>query len=132
MTNRIHLFAYGTLMVPQMVRRLLGRGITSVSGTLEDYACYAVKHQIYPAIVAVNGSNVSGLVYQDLMENDLEKLDQYEGDMYDRTEVRVQLSDGNYILCQTYVCKVEYYSYLDNKLWTPSKISPEGLLGLQS
>ena len=130
MASQTHLFAYGTLMLPEMVQQLLGRAITSVPGTLYGYACYEVKHQIYPAIIAVDGAKVSGLVYENILEIDLKKLDQYEGDMYDRTKVTVQLSDGTDILCQTYICKVEYHSYLLNKLWTPSRISPEGLLGL--
>ena len=130
MATQTHLFAYGTLMLPEMVHQLLGRAITSVPGTLHGYACYEVKHQIYPAIIAVDGSLVSGLVYQNILEIDLEKLDQYEGDMYERTKVKVELADGRDLLCQTYVCKVEYQACLLNKLWTPSRISPEGLLGL--
>lgn len=130
MPNLANLFAYGTLMLPEMMHQLLGKEIQSIPGTLNGYACYEVKHQIYPAIVALDGSNVTGIVYQNLRNGDLTKLDEYEGEMYERKTVQVRLNDGTNLPCQTYVCKEEYISYLDNKLWNPSRISPEGLSGL--
>ncbi len=130
MSHQIHLFAYGTLMIPSMVRQLIEREVSSIPGRLDGYACYEVKHQIYPAIVAAHESNVSGVIYKNLSEEDLEKLDVYEGDMYERTCVEVKITDGRLISCQTYVCRAEYLSYLDNKLWNPSRISPEGLSDL--
>lgn len=130
MPNLANLFAYGTLMLPEMMHQLLGKEIKSIPGTLNGYVCYEVKHQIYPAIVALDGSKVSGIVYENLRNGDLTKLDEYEGEMYERKTVLVRLNDGTNLPCQTYVCKVAYISYLDNKLWTPSRISPEGLSGL--
>jgi gamma-glutamylcyclotransferase (GGCT)/AIG2-like uncharacterized protein YtfP len=83
------MFVYGTLMVPEIMKRVVGRVPPSVAALLPGYRRYRVPGEAYPAIVAAVDFQVDGLCYQGLNRHELELLDAYEGDSYVRTPVEL-------------------------------------------
>jgi gamma-glutamylcyclotransferase (GGCT)/AIG2-like uncharacterized protein YtfP len=114
--TRHHLYAYGTLQVGAIFAQIVGRAIEGQPATLTGYACYRISDRVYPAIVEAPGSEVQGVVYLGLTAEELERLDVYEGHLYERREVRVRQEDGS-LLVETYVLCPEHRHRLSSEAW---------------
>jgi gamma-glutamylcyclotransferase (GGCT)/AIG2-like uncharacterized protein YtfP len=84
------LFTYGTLQVAEIFEQIVGRSLASHPALLQGYVCQRVDQRVYPAIVPRPGTSVPGLLYSGLHARELEHLDVYEGELYDRTWLEVQ------------------------------------------
>ncbi|GAA5883682.1 hypothetical protein JCM16303_004764 [Sporobolomyces ruberrimus] len=95
------IFFYGTLCVPAVLERVIGRStkdLVTKDATLKDHARLQVKGEDYPALVTLREAEriegfelerfkdvqVQGVVVEGLTEDDLQTLDVFEGDEYTR------------------------------------------------
>jgi len=106
----VNLFVYGTLMNPDVRKKLLGRTLASQAATLEGYAAIRTRADFgnYPIAVPQQSSSMCGLFLSGLAENDFKKLDAYEGIgeqncPYFRKIVRVRLENGQGAHASAYV-----------------------------
>jgi gamma-glutamylcyclotransferase (GGCT)/AIG2-like uncharacterized protein YtfP len=83
------LYTYGTLQVGAIIEHIVGRPVAGVPARLEGYARFRVNGRVYPAIVEAAGSEVWGVLYTGLDAAELARLDDYEGELYERREVCV-------------------------------------------
>ncbi|KAM0752245.1 PLP-dependent transferase [Meredithblackwellia eburnea MCA 4105] len=102
------LFFYGTLMVPAVLARVIGRptsAFTSLDALLPDHSRFHVKGEDYPAVIpAVDAEDkvlrrkldrekgeheVRGTLVIGLSAEDVEFLDEFEGDEYVRSPITV-------------------------------------------
>jgi gamma-glutamylcyclotransferase (GGCT)/AIG2-like uncharacterized protein YtfP len=97
-----YLFTYGTLQVSEIFEHIVGRSLSSCPALLDGYARYRVEQRVYPAIVRQAGASVSGLLYSGVDTRELEHLDVYEGELYQRTWLEVRAASGR-IGAWTYV-----------------------------
>jgi len=74
------LFVYGTLMKPEVVRRLTGKTPNYEKAFLRGYRKYSTSY--IPYIMKNENSKVEGLLITNLDEEDLKKIDRYEGEGY--------------------------------------------------
>lgn len=77
-----NLFFYGTLAHRPLLEVVLGRGFDAEQLTdaiLPDFACFWVKDQAYPTLVAQKDAAAKGLLVKGLSDQDLARLDFYEG-----------------------------------------------------
>ncbi len=89
------LFAYGTLQFPAIQRQLLGRVLlTFYSAQLVGYRIGCIERADYPGIVPADTGLVYGRVYSGLSGPELQRLDQYEGELYQRKLIEVQSEQG--------------------------------------
>jgi gamma-glutamylcyclotransferase (GGCT)/AIG2-like uncharacterized protein YtfP len=88
------LFTYGTLQVSEIFEHIVGRSLSSCPALLDGYARYRVDQRVYPAIVRQAGATVSGLLYSGVDTRELEHLDVYEGELYQRTWLEVRAGSG--------------------------------------
>ena len=88
------LFVYGTLADPAVCARLLGRVPRPVPARLRGYARHEVRGEAYPAIVAKSNGLVKGLIYENISQVEVDALDTYEGDEYERIGVFVETEAG--------------------------------------
>jgi gamma-glutamylcyclotransferase (GGCT)/AIG2-like uncharacterized protein YtfP len=112
-----NLFAYGTLMCEEIMREVSGFSLSSKPGTLKGYTRRSVKFEKYPAVTTDGMSSVEGLVYLDLPDPAWERLDRFEGDMYERRTVRIVLKDGGTLSSFVYVVKPELLDRLEQSDW---------------
>ncbi|KAF7970625.1 hypothetical protein HWV62_23559 [Athelia sp. TMB] len=98
-------FFYGTLMHPEILKRVIGNDGTHLkicSAILLDYTRHQIKHADYPAVLPYSKSkalfnrelspeekSVRGSLVTGLSESDVRLLDVFEGDEYTRERVPV-------------------------------------------
>ena len=90
-----HLFAYGTLVDPECLERVLGHKHMGerLAARLRGYQRRSRANYPYPFIVEAGGSWVDGVVVMDLSPYDLQVLDRYEeveSGVYRREPVQVE------------------------------------------
>jgi gamma-glutamylcyclotransferase (GGCT)/AIG2-like uncharacterized protein YtfP len=112
------LFTYGTLMVPEVIETVIGRPVGgSLHATLKEYGCYQVRDKAFPAIVPDAGQQTRGLLYAAIDQNALQRLDHYEGSLYLRCRVNVQLPDETILDAWTYVFTPMARAQLTDQPW---------------
>lgn len=111
------LFTYGSLMYPQVWQRVVRGMYRSVAAVVAGHARYGIIGETYPAMVEQADAVVSGVVYLDVDENDVARLDVFEGNAYQRTEVAATLSSGDILTVDAYIYLDK--SRLSDALWTP-------------
>lgn len=111
-----HLYTYGTLQVAAIIEHIVGRPLVGEPARLAGYARFRVKGRVYPAIVEAAGGEVSGVLYAGLEAAELERLDFYEGELYERREVSVGEGPAQRTAA-TYVLRPEHRHELSDEPW---------------
>ena len=111
------LFAYGTLMCEDIMAEVSGCRLSFATGRLKGYCRRSVKGEPFPGLIPDATGIVDGIVYRGVPDPAWVRLDRFEGEMYLRREVRVELSDGNVISAATYIVHPEYLNHLDASDW---------------
>eukprot|EP00123_Amoebidium_parasiticum_P001059 comp12052_c0_seq1/m.6760 comp12052_c0_seq1/g.6760 ORF comp12052_c0_seq1/g.6760 comp12052_c0_seq1/m.6760 type:complete len:149 (-) comp12052_c0_seq1:360-806(-) len=75
------LFVYGTLLFDDVLKRVIGRAPERTKAFIEGYKRYAVKGQLFPAIIPCEGEKVEGLLLS-VTQKEADLLDEYEGTEY--------------------------------------------------
>lgn len=98
------LFVYGTLMVPEVVLRLLGHPLEMHTAQVKGYVRFRVKNAVYPGVVRSDpDAIVPGMLLSGLSASDWQILDDYEGSEYERISIML---DGDAGICaQIYLFK---------------------------
>ena len=97
------LFTYGTLQDPATQERLLGRTLgEGLADTVRGYRLARLTgiHQVFSILQPHPGSTVEGMLFE-VTQEELERLDDYEGDAYQRVSV-------------TLVSKTRAWAYIEN------------------
>lgn len=97
------LFTYGSLMCEDIMRSVAGPCESLGEASLLNHRRLAVKGEHYPGMIQAPGFSVQGRVYQGISATGLQRLDRFEGDMYRRIEVQVELVDGSRMVVFTYL-----------------------------
>jgi gamma-glutamylcyclotransferase (GGCT)/AIG2-like uncharacterized protein YtfP len=112
------LFAYGTLMCADIMRAVSGcPELDGSAGLLRDYCRLCVRGEHYPGLVQQPGASVEGFVYHAITAAAWERLDRFEGNMYVRTGVDVELADATILRAQTYLVRPELTGLLEHRVW---------------
>ncbi len=111
------LFAYGTLLAPELREKIVGRALRGNPATLSGYACFRVRRAAYPAIVPDAGRSTRGEVIGALNRDDWDRLDRYESSLYRRVLVAVRGDDGAHIAAYTYVIEPASVHRLSDEPW---------------
>ncbi len=113
----MNIFTYGSLMVSSIFESVTGHTFGFKRATLSGYARFCLKYDCYPGIIEAAGDKTEGMVYFDVDDSSLWKLDQFEGEYYFRTPVPVTIGNKTILDTETYVIKPEYRHILSNRLW---------------
>ncbi len=122
-----HVFTYGSLMFEPVWSRVVAGRYERRDAFLQGYERKGVRGEVYP--VAVPGaaeSRVRGIVYLGVSEDDLDRLDRFEGESYyRRTE---QVAAGKIALAaEVYVLKEEYYGVISPQEWDREAFRTSGI-----
>jgi len=113
------LFCYGTLCVPEIMRRVVGGRVAEpVACSIMGYACYSLSGLEYPGIVPEKGERVTGVLYSGLSRAQLAKLDAYEGEQYRRQRVLIDVGQALAVQAWTYILQPRYYHRRSEKGWS--------------
>ncbi|MFZ9893801.1 MAG: gamma-glutamylcyclotransferase family protein [Burkholderiaceae bacterium] len=97
-----NLFAYGSLMLPEIFSRVTREKRPYVPATLSGWKRCQVMSEPYPAIVRASASSVSGILWIGLGDSEMTRLDTFEGAEYERIAVEVTDTGGGLHLAETY------------------------------
>lgn len=81
---------YGTRRPPQAICQLH----TFSPAILDGHCRHRVRLADYPAVVRQEGHSVRGIYATGLTDANIDKLDRFEGDEYERVEVEVREGEG--------------------------------------
>ena len=110
-----HVFVYGTLLFPDILKGLTGNTFEDRDAVLYGFKCLALKDADYPAIIAHAGSSVQGKVLFNVDERSLEILRFFEGSEYRSICVKVNV-DNNRVKASVFVW-IEEHHRLDTADW---------------
>lgn len=116
MTN---LFAYGTLMFPEVWDRVVGGRYRQAAATVRGVRVYRAAGKLYPVMMAGAAEDVArGIVIYDLSAEALAALDEYEASFYERVEVTAVLADGSgEVSAQTYLLPASHRQLASGESW---------------
>lgn len=111
------LFAYGTLMSPEIMEKVAGCRPEARVALLRGFRRSRVRDEQYPGIREEVGDVVPGLLYLDVPATAMQRLDIFEGERYERRQVVVQEEDGTVRAAMTYVFRPAYHELLTGIPW---------------
>ena len=119
-----NLFAYGTLLARDIFLAIAGCRCRRSWAVLQGHRRLPVRGEEYPGLVPARGFQVKGLVYHDIPAHSWDRLDRYEGEMYERHQVEVETAAGG--PCEThethvYIVRPAYRDLLETLEWDPEK-----------
>ena len=113
----MNIFVYGTLLIPDVMYAVTTRKFRFIDATLRGYARFTVKGASYPGIIPTTEAVTEGIIYFDVDALSLERLNAFEGDLYQRTPIQAETEEGKVLNAETYVVKPEYRDYLSLQKW---------------
>lgn len=114
----MHLFAYGTLMCAEIMQQVAGCLPAQAPATLAGFRRCRLRGEEYPAIVDRQHAAVQGVVYLEVPAAAWQRLDCFEGEMYERRTVLVNGQDGRSLAADTYVIRPAFTRLLLSAEWS--------------
>ncbi|MEO8937835.1 MAG: gamma-glutamylcyclotransferase family protein [Burkholderiaceae bacterium] len=103
----MNVFTYGSLMFPEVWSLVVTGDYRSMQARLDGHARFAIDGETYPGMVVTADAGVTGVVYLNVDDDDLARLDAFEGDEYRRDAVTIVGSDGTTHVAQAYLYLLE-------------------------
>jgi gamma-glutamylcyclotransferase (GGCT)/AIG2-like uncharacterized protein YtfP len=113
----MNIFLYGTLMIPEVLRRVTGRAYDTRAAVLHGFARLKVKGESYPALLPFPDMETDGIVVLDVGTEALSRLDAFEGELYQREEVTVEVGQDEWLEAETFVIRPAAYARLSAEAW---------------
>lgn len=113
----MHLFAYGTLMNAAVWSRVAQEECVSRGAVLHGCEARKLRDLSFPGLVECEGAVTRGLVYLNVSEEAMARLDAYEDDFYERVAVSVVLGDGAILMADTYLMRADYREAVLPERW---------------
>ena len=89
---RYHVFVYGTLLIPDILREVTGRQYAGTPAVLRGYRRYRLRNRSYPGLVAESDAEVEGMLFE-VGPVALAALDRYEDPCYERHTLTVEVGE---------------------------------------
>ena len=126
--HRATLFAYGTLMFPDVIRSVIGRVPASRSGVIKGYRRLEVAGESFPGLVKGDDESVEGLVYLEISKEEWDCLTAFEDDFHELQQVTVDCL-GTGVRALAYIVPPSRKSLLSDKAWNPDAFREKHLAG---
>jgi gamma-glutamylcyclotransferase (GGCT)/AIG2-like uncharacterized protein YtfP len=114
----IDLFTYGSLMCSDIMIKVTGCQLDCCQARLKEYYRSNIRNKEYPGITPRSGAMVTGVLYLDLSPEAIERLDVFEGELYQRQFVEVVTEHHGVLKAMTYVIKPQYRDLLTDEEWS--------------
>ncbi|MEM6998481.1 MAG: gamma-glutamylcyclotransferase family protein [Pseudomonadota bacterium] len=110
-------FTYGTLQIPDVMQAVTGKEFGPVPATLFGYQRFKFKERTFPGIINNKNCSIDGMLYRNVDEQSLERLDTFEDVVYERCVLDIQV-DNEIEQAFVYVTRDEYKNYLSDEEWS--------------
>jgi len=123
----MNIFTYGTLMIPEVMVAVTTHKFRSVNAILKGYARFTVKGESYPGITPEPGAITEGIIYFDVDEWSLERLNEFEGNLYQRIQILAETDEKEILSADAYVIKPKFRSHLSSIEWNMKEFAQKHL-----
>lgn len=124
----MNVFTYGSLMFSPVWANVVGKVYSQQNARLYGYKRRKIKGEIYPAVIpGTDGDYVDGIIYLDVDDNDIGRLDMFEGACYHKKLRECVLEDQSKAMAYVYVFKKAYQYLIEDKEWDPDWFAKAGL-----
>jgi len=123
----MHLFVYGCLSLPEVLKHVTGRTFRTEEGVLHGYARLQIKDEPDAALIPFPDNQTEGVVYFDVDDESLRKMDALQGPLFKRTEVNVQTGTDRWAEAETYVFNLKERKRLVAKAWDETEFREKRL-----
>jgi gamma-glutamylcyclotransferase (GGCT)/AIG2-like uncharacterized protein YtfP len=113
------IFTYGSLMFPSVMKTVTGREFPARRANVKNYARFKVKGESYPGLTPLDGAVTEGVLYIGVDVLSVRRLDDFEGEIYERSEISADALDGESLIAHAYVIKARYRNRLSSEPWDP-------------
>jgi gamma-glutamylcyclotransferase (GGCT)/AIG2-like uncharacterized protein YtfP len=114
----MNLFAYGTLMDPDIMSHVSGQNYHPTEATLTGYRRRRIDGEMFPGITPDDSEVIPGILYRNITPTSAHRLDLFEGELYLRQTIQITLRDGLVLPAEGYIVKTEYRHRLSHENWT--------------
>ena len=104
-------------MSSEIMRALTGMQLECQQASLKGYLRRQVKDGVFPAIIAQPNCAVEGAIYLDLPTCCWEPLDRFEGDLYQRKCVPVNINNQQQIEAEAYILHPDHHHRFGAHNW---------------
>jgi gamma-glutamylcyclotransferase (GGCT)/AIG2-like uncharacterized protein YtfP len=104
-------------MLPDIMARVTGRVFRGRHAELRNYQRFTVRGETYPGLAPCPGVRVQGILYSGLDAHDMNRLDAFEGNLYERMWLMVHPRRGPAITAFVYVVCPQRRAMLTTEIW---------------
>ena len=113
----MNLFVCGALVFPEAMAAVAGQVFPFREGVLRGYAEFSLKHPNEAALIPFPDTCTGGVVYSELSDEAVRRLDAFAGATFRRVEVNVEAADGQWVEAESYVLTMRYKKLLTATSW---------------
>lgn len=119
-SDRFAIFVYGSLQFQDVIEAVSGRRFPAEDAVLHGYRRRRIQNHSFPGIRPDSAEKTQGQILRDVLEADLQVLDAFEGDLYERKTVSVRIGSDR---LQTdteafaYVIRDEFADWMSAESW---------------
>lgn len=124
--EKVNLFVYGALMYEEVWNRIVSGNFKKIAGSISGYRRLAVKDEDYPGLVKGAGQ-VGGFIWLGVDRKNLNRLDEFEGEYYQRISVTATDNTQQQLDVDVYYFREQYRKLLVNREWSVDDFERQGL-----
>jgi gamma-glutamylcyclotransferase (GGCT)/AIG2-like uncharacterized protein YtfP len=124
----MNIFTYGSLMFPSVMKAVTGREFPARKAKVKNYVRFKVKGESYPGLTPLKGAVTEGVLYIGVDVLSVRRLDDFEGELYERSELSADALDGESLIAHAYVIKAQHRDRLSSAPWDPVHFEKVDLL----
>jgi gamma-glutamylcyclotransferase (GGCT)/AIG2-like uncharacterized protein YtfP len=128
----MNIFTYGSLMFPSVMKAVTGREFPARKANVKNYARFKVEGESYPGLTPLEGAVTEGALYIGVDVLSVRRLDDFEGEIYERSEISADTLDGESLIAHAYVIKAQFRDRLSSELWDPERFEVDDLRGFMA
>ena len=113
----MNVFVSGPLMFRDVVKAVTGKTFHVQFGQLNGYAQFLLADEGQSALIPFPDRVVTGVVYRDVDDTSLLKLDVFQGGRFERREVSIESENGEWLEGEAYELNLNHKNLLAAHEW---------------
>jgi len=104
-------------MLPEVMEIVAGPGLARRAAQLDGFRCRRLRGAVYPGLVPAVGERTEGQLWEGLDARTLQRIDRFEGNLYERSLHAVELAGGMLGAAFVYVLRPAEYERAGPSPW---------------
>ena len=112
-----NVFVSGPLMFRDVIKAVTGQTFPIKDGLLRGYAQFVLQDEGQAAMIPFPDREVDGIVYLDVDDDSLARIDAFQGPRFERQDVTVEAGEGEWLDACAYCLKLSRKKFLTAREW---------------